>query len=359
VTAEQSALVISAVGAYAAASALRIKLPDGNAASPAAAFAAAMAAIGTGGFAAVSTWLLVVASAISGPSVVFLVQRRARAAVVHLCATGLAFGTLVGIGVALQGLVHRQDVRVLIATSVATVAFFVLEIASTIGDDDRKASRSSISEVGKTAVPLAIVLSSTAGLLVMVFGRLNWLSFPVMFLPVLVTRFEFARYGETRRTYEQTVRTLAGLTEGAKYVRQGHQERVAQLCGALGRDLGLASERVRQLQLVALLHDVGTVSLPDPDDVKYVPPEEIARSTGRILEETGYLAEHADTVLAAATGGSGLSIEAQILRFANGFDELSGSTPDRFRAIRDSARPEEASVVAALGRVLRLPSRVT
>jgi HD-GYP domain-containing protein (c-di-GMP phosphodiesterase class II) len=174
-----------------------------------------------------------------------------------------------------------------------------------------------------------------------------------MFVPVLATRTEFERYGKAQRTYDETVRALAGLTEGAGYVPQGHQARVADLCVKIGREMSLPAERVRELELVALLHDVGAVSLADPSDVARVHPEEVARSTGRMLEETEYLARYAPIVLDAARGTRDLPIEGRILRVADAYDRLSAAGWDDAKSIERAGAAEDAEVVGALRRVLK------
>jgi hypothetical protein len=198
-----------------------------------------------------------------------------------------------------------------------------------------------------------VVVASAAGLIVLVLPRLTWAAFLVMFIPVVAAKHEFGRYGEAQRTYGETVRTLAALAEGAGYVPHGHQARVADLCVRIGREMSLPIERLRELELVGLLHDVGAVSLPDPADVEEVDREEIARSSGQLLEETEYLARYASIVLDAAKGARDLPLEGRILRVADAYDGFTGSAAVKLQAVGESATPEDGEVVAALGRVLQ------
>jgi hypothetical protein len=124
------------------------------------------------------------------------------------------------------------------------------------------------------------------------------------------------------------------------------------LCVKIGRELSLPADRLHELQLVGLLHDVGAVSLPDPADVATVNPEHVARSTAYLLEETEYLAGYADIVLDVARGKADLPVEGRILRVADAFENLTGSAWRRLRVLAATAVPEDAEVVAALERVV-------
>jgi PAS domain S-box-containing protein len=61
---------------------------------------------------------------------------------------------------------------------------------------------------------------------------------------------------------EQTVRAIANTVELRDPYTAGHQARVAQLCEAIGHELGLPEERIRGLSLAAVVHDVGKVRIP-------------------------------------------------------------------------------------------------
>ena len=65
--------------------------------------------------------------------------------------------------------------------------------------------------------------------------------------------------------------------------------------------LGLPEERIRRLELVALLHDVGMISFSDPDAAASEPTEVVSGRSQGILSETGYLSLHA-RILAGALG---------------------------------------------------------
>jgi hypothetical protein len=106
------------------------------------------------------------------------------------------------------------------------------------------------------------------------------------------------------------------------------------------------------MRLVALLHDVGSVSLADPCEASDIDPRVVAQSTARVLDEAGYPPPYAAMVLAAAEGPARPPLEAQILRVANKFDELDGPAVDRLAMLAASASHGESIVVSALSRVI-------
>lgn len=61
---------------------------------------------------------------------------------------------------------------------------------------------------------------------------------------------------------EQTVRAISNTVEIRDPYTAGHQERVAQLCEAIGHELGLPADRIRGLSFAAIVHDVGKARVP-------------------------------------------------------------------------------------------------
>lgn len=343
---------VVAVFAYVASSGIEVELPSGRRVAPAAAFAPGLIALTFVGYEVVS-YPLLVALALVGESAMFWATKRRhllRTVAVHAAALQLTLGAFVVGGVlgAASGL--PESAGLLLGAGGGALVFFALDSAAVSGTGASMTSR--LADI-KSAWPLLIVVTSTAGLLVIAFPHLGWASYLLMFAPVLATRYEFNRYREAMDTYEQTIRAFADLIEGAGYVPGGHHERVSALSVAIGREVGLSTEQLRDLELVALIHDVGTVSLPDPVDVATTDRELIAQNGGVVLEETGRLARYAPALVEAASFGEGDSIFGRILRVANAYDELTGENEDRVGVIKRSRLGEDAEITDALGRVTK------
>lgn len=59
-----------------------------------------------------------------------------------------------------------------------------------------------------------------------------------------------------------TIRAVAHMAEQRDPYTAGHQNRVANLCCAIGRELGLSADRIEGLRLGAMIHDIGKISIP-------------------------------------------------------------------------------------------------
>ena len=65
-----------------------------------------------------------------------------------------------------------------------------------------------------------------------------------------------------KRTIGGTVLSIARTVEQRDPYTSGHQQRVAELCKAIGLELGLSEDRIEGLFIASVIHDIGKVSLP-------------------------------------------------------------------------------------------------
>ncbi len=68
---------------------------------------------------------------------------------------------------------------------------------------------------------------------------------------------------ELRRTYDGTVIGFAAMMEGKDTSTMAHLFRVRDYCTVLAREMGMPESRLRDLQLGAMLHDIGKYRVPD------------------------------------------------------------------------------------------------
>jgi len=232
--------------------------------------------------------------------------------------------------------------------------------------------------------------------------------------PLLVTQVAFRRYAGIRATYLQTVRALAKVTEIGGYVETGHSERVSRLAVAIGRELGIHEPQLLELEYAALMHDIGQLSLPEPipggatvlasrqdqqriaelgadviqqaqvlgsvaeivrrqnepyRDVDSVPNGNAAHAAHAAHAASAASAASAAHAGSAAHGGSGVHaghaapaappLSSRIIKAANAFDDLVGSSLDPGRAAAavqrlrlDTASEYDPATVEALSRVV-------
>jgi len=196
--------------------------------------------------------------------------------------------------------------------------------------------------------------------------------------PLLVTQVAFRRYAGIRTTYLQTVRALAKVTEIGGYVETGHSERVSRLAIAIGRELGIHEPELLELEYAALMHDIGQLSLHDPIPggatvlVSRQDQQRIAELGADVIQQAQVLDSVAEIVRrqnepyrdteASATGRAGFSeppLSSRIIKTANAFDDLVGSSLDPGRAAAavqrlrlDTASEYDPTTVEALSRVV-------
>ncbi len=68
---------------------------------------------------------------------------------------------------------------------------------------------------------------------------------------------------EIESSYRVTLKALVQALETRDYETHGHSERVVTFSLRLGYELGLEKEALRDLELGALLHDIGKIGVPD------------------------------------------------------------------------------------------------
>lgn len=74
---------------------------------------------------------------------------------------------------------------------------------------------------------------------------------------------ERARRQEIQRAYLETIRMLAAAVEARDPYTGNHLERVTRYAIATARVLGWRGERLKQVEMGAILHDIGKIAIPD------------------------------------------------------------------------------------------------
>ncbi len=186
---------------------------------------------------------------------------------------------------------------------------------------------------------LGLALSATGALIALAERPMGVLALPLFLVPLVLTQFALRQYAAIRRTYSQSVRVLSRLTEIGGFTRAGHPDRVAQLCVQIGRELGLGSREIRNLENAALLHDIGQVALRAPipagATLMAAPADQrrIASDSADIVREAGLPPEVAAAVEQQATPyrvvrerRQDVPLLSRIVKVANAYDDLVGGS---------------------------------
>ncbi|MDE9365886.1 HD domain-containing protein [Luteipulveratus sp. YIM 133132] len=195
-------------------------------------------------------------------------------------------------------------------------------------------------------VPPTLAAVSTGVVLALGIRSLNLLAIPLFVLPLVLMRYAMQRQERINQSRRQAIAALSKMTDLAGYTRADHAARVAQLCGRVGLQLGLADSEMADLETAALMHDIGQVSLGEPipggatvdaapRDQQRIADEgaEIVKRTGSPERVVSIVQQQAVPFRRLVEEGERLSLSARILKVCNAYDDFSGGDPSR----RDAA----------------------
>jgi hypothetical protein len=181
---------------------------------------------------------------------------------------------------------------------------------------------------------------------------------PLLFsTPLLAAWYAFERLDSATRAYHQTIESLAMAPEFGGIVPPGHSKRVAALSVAMATDLGVSVSDTRDLEMAALLHHLGQVTMDEPEDPAHpIPAAEVAAVTGAMLREIKPLAAAGDLVAGEASAPR-RRVAVQILRVASDYDDLTtcdgGDSDVAIETLRSApGYVYDAKVLSSLERVV-------
>ena len=165
-----------------------------------------------------------------------------------------------------------------------------------------------------------------------------------------------------KKSWEQTVLVLASLSEVRDPYTSGHQRRVARLAAAITCEMGMDRKKVRQIELAAMIHDIGKIEIPSEilskpgrlSDIEYRLIQTHPAAGHRILqaiEVPWALAEiiHQHHERMDGSGyprglsGSDILMEARIIAVADTVEAMSSHRPYRAGKGIEAALEEVAS----------------
>src|SRR5438874_13147528 len=81
--------------------------------------------------------------------------------------------------------------------------------------------------------------------------------------PLLLARYSFTKYAETRALFFGTVSALSQAIDAKDGFTRGHADRVSRIAGAIARHMGLPERQIEEIELAGLLHDIGKIGVED------------------------------------------------------------------------------------------------
>lgn len=89
-----------------------------------------------------------------------------------------------------------------------------------------------------------------------------WATIPFA-VPLLLARYSFTRYTETRDLFFGSVSALSQAIDAKDGFTRGHADRVSRIAGAVSREMGLSEAEIERIELAGLLHDIGKIGVED------------------------------------------------------------------------------------------------
>ncbi|MBI2323903.1 MAG: HD-GYP domain-containing protein [Chloroflexi bacterium] len=82
-------------------------------------------------------------------------------------------------------------------------------------------------------------------------------------VPLLLARYSFTKYTELRELFFGSVSALSQAIDAKDGFTRGHADRVSRIAGAISRQMGVSEREIEQIELAALLHDIGKIGVED------------------------------------------------------------------------------------------------
>jgi len=140
-------------------------------------------------------------------------------------------------------------------------------------------------------------LAMTGALFGELWPELEWWALPIALLPYSFAHLAFKRFQQTKVTYKQTIRALARIPEVSGLGIDGHADRTTELASAIAKEIGLGPVQVEDVEYAGLMHDIGRVSLNEPQILRMgYSDDDIARWSSEIIAESPYLSRVATHV---------------------------------------------------------------
>ena len=91
--------------------------------------------------------------------------------------------------------------------------------------------------------------------------RIGAVGVALFLVPLLLARYVFRLWIDTKRAHVDTVRTLMSAVDAADPFTWGLSYRISKMCTRVGRRIGLPDSELEELEYAALLHDIGRTAI--------------------------------------------------------------------------------------------------
>jgi hypothetical protein len=187
----------------------------------------------------------------------------------------------------------------LLPFAIALVAWITVEVIlrALLVLGKRELSRTYLARALLHDLNVFLGLAMTGALFGELWPDLDWWALPIALLPYSFAHLAFKRFQQTKVTYKQTIRALARIPEVSGLGIDGHADRTTELASAIAKEIGLGPIQVEDIEYAGLMHDIGRVSLNEPQILRMgYSDDDIARWSSEIIAESPYLSRVAEHV---------------------------------------------------------------
>jgi putative nucleotidyltransferase with HDIG domain len=115
----------------------------------------------------------------------------------------------------------------------------------------------------KLGLLTSIAIAPLGIILTYVFNKYNFVGVLLIFFPIVLARYTFSLYIQSKTQYVQTVDTLMHAMEARDKYTEGHSQRVAEITAMIAKELKYTDTQIEKLHMASLLHDVGKIGIDD------------------------------------------------------------------------------------------------
>ncbi|WP_029688074.1 HD-GYP domain-containing protein [Thermoanaerobacter sp. A7A] len=180
------------------------------------------------------------------------------------------------------------------------------------------------------------------------FIKIGYISLILLFIPLLMIRYMFKLYMDSKQSYYDTINVLVKALDAKDKYTAGHSKNVEKISALLCREFGLSESHTEMVRIAALLHDIGKIGVKEEvlnkpgkltDEelsiIKEHPQKgyEILRDVPALKEASLWVKYHHEWYngngYPDGIKGDEIPLEAQILSLADVFDALVSDRPYR------------------------------
>ncbi|MEK6264810.1 MAG: HD-GYP domain-containing protein, partial [Clostridium sp.] len=108
-----------------------------------------------------------------------------------------------------------------------------------------------------------LVMAPFGIILAYVYNEFAYGGVIIVLVPIVLTKYTFSLYIQSKSQYVETVDALMLAMEARDKYTEGHSQRVAELSTSIAKELKYNDLKIEQLNMAALLHDVGKIGIDD------------------------------------------------------------------------------------------------